>query len=100
MVSLKKIIPILTITPLMATLTFTGILANYNERKTVDELSQYWIRESVNQIKSNININLRQPEIIYELNLNRYQSNPEIYNNPQNFDETIGRFDAISEGII
>ncbi|MDJ1169292.1 cache domain-containing protein [Roseofilum sp. BLCC_M154] len=84
MVSLKKIIPILTVTPLMATLTFTWILANYNERKTVDELSQYWIRESVNQIESNIHMNLRQPEIIYELSLNHYRSNPSIYNNPQN----------------
>ncbi|MDB9516832.1 cache domain-containing protein [Roseofilum reptotaenium CS-1145] len=84
MVSLKKLIPILTVTPLMATLAFTGVLAIYNADKTVDELSRSWMKESVMQIKSQVHLNLRQPEIIYKLSLNRYQSNPSIWKNTQN----------------
>ncbi|MDJ1176238.1 PDC sensor domain-containing protein [Roseofilum capinflatum] len=83
MVSLKKIIPILTVAPLMATLTFTELLASFNRDKTVHELSMHWMRESVNQIKSQVRINLRKPEMIHKLSLNRYQSNPSVWNDPQ-----------------
>lgn len=83
MVSLKKLIPILTVTPLIATLGLTGFLATYNRDQTVHELSRHWMRESVNQIKSQVRINLRKPDMIHKLSLNPYHSNPSIWNDPQ-----------------
>jgi len=83
MVSLKKLIPILTVTPLIATLSFTGFIANYNREQTLNELSRYWLKESVNQIKSQVELNLRKPEIIHQLLLENYQSDPSMWENEQ-----------------
>lgn len=83
MVSLKRLIPILTVTPLIATLGLTGLLGIYSEQKTVYDLSSHWLRGTVSQISDQIQSNLEKPAVINHINLQGFQDRELDGNNPE-----------------